>query len=67
MNTELKKIVEKINQHRKKKLLDRIKTELQNEELFEILKIKHSKRVHNFFETLDRPRLFVNKKGELVE
>ena len=60
-------IVHKFNQQRKKEFLDRIKTELENEELFEILKIRHNKRVHNYFKTLDKPTLFVNKKGELVE
>lgn len=60
-------IVHKFNQQRKKEFLDRIKTELENEELFEILRIRHDKRVHNYFETLERPTLFVNKKGELVE
>ena len=60
-------IVQKFNEQRKKEFLDRIKTELENEELFEILRVKHNKRVHNFFETLDSPTLFVNKKGELVE
>lgn len=60
-------IVHRINQQRKKEFLDRIKTELENEELFEILRIKHNKRVYNYFETLDNPTLFVNKEGELVE
>jgi len=55
-------IVHKFNQQRKKEFLDRIKTELENEELFEILRIKHNKR-----ETLENPTLFVNEKGELVE
>lgn len=60
-------IINKFNQQRKKEFLNRIKTELENEELFEILRIRHDKRVYNYFETLDRPKLFVNKKGELAE
>ena len=60
-------IVHKFNEQRKKEFLDRIKTELENEELFEILRIKHDKKVHNYFENLGNPTLFVNKKGELVE
>ena len=60
-------IVHRINQQRKKEFLYRIKIELENEELFEILRIKDNKRVNNYFETLENPTLFINEKGELVE
>lgn len=60
-------IVDNINKKLKARFINNIEISLRNEELFEIFKIKHHKMVHMYFETKRTPKVFVNKKGRLVE